>query len=161
MGGTDADPAARVMAELSVVSDRIGEVAKAIVHVTAGAAQTPAPSREAVVETPSIDLSPYLQKLDETLLALRELHAARLPIAATPSAPDPTLISRESYLINGTLIPLLRFMAHRFKSYRNVSDPRIKQAIANLERVEDLGGLVSTLESISVSALATLTDEKR
>jgi hypothetical protein len=41
-----------------------------------------------------------------------------------------------------------------------VGDPRIKQAIANLERVEDLGS-VSTLESISVSALATLTEEKR
>ena len=82
-----------------------------------------------------------------------------MPYAAPP--PDPTLISRESYLINGTLIPLLRFMAHRFKSYRNVSDPRIKQAIANLERVEDLSSLVSTLEGISVSALATLTEEKR
>ncbi len=69
-------------------------------------------------------------------------------------------MSRESYLINGTLIPLLRFMAHRFKSYRSVGDPRIKQAIANLERVQDLGSLVSTLESISVSALATLTEEK-
>jgi MoxR-like ATPase len=157
LGGTDADPAARVMAELSVVSDRIGEVAKAIAGVTGS---QPA---DVVVESPSVDLSPYLQKLDETLLALRELHAARLPIAAVPSPappPDPNLISRESYLINGTLIPLLRFMAHRFKGYRNVSDPRIKQAIANLERVEDLGSLVSTLESISVSALATLTDEK-
>ena len=154
LGGTDADPAARVMAELSVVSDRIGEVAKAIAGVTLPDASAPA----AAPELP--DLSPYLQKLDETLLALRELHAARLPIAAAPP-PDPTLISRESYLINGTLIPLLRFMAHRFKSYRNVSDPRIKQAIANLERVEDLSSLVSTLEGISVSALATLTEEKR
>jgi MoxR-like ATPase len=160
LGGTDADPAARVMAELSVVSDRIGEVAKAIAGVAGSSTAT-----DVVVESPSIDLSPYLQKLDETLLALRELHAARLPIAAVPSAApapvaDSNLISRESYLINGTLIPLLRFMAHRFKSYRNVSDPRIKQAIANLERVEDLGSLVSTLESISVSALATLTEEK-
>ena len=97
-------------------------------------------------------------------MALRELHAARLPIAAAPAPaadPNATLISRESYLINGTLIPLLRFMAHRFKSYRAVSDPRIKQAIANLERVQDLGGLVTTLESISVSALSTLTEEKR
>lgn len=42
-----------------------------------------------------------------------------------------------------------------------VSDPRIKQAIANLEHVQDLGGLVTTLKSISVSALSTLTEEKR
>lgn len=37
--------------------------------------------------------------------------------------------------------------------------PRIKQAIGHLERVEDLGGLVSALEGISVSALATLVGE--
>ena len=161
MGGSD-DPAAKVMAELSVVSDRIGDIAKAI--VAHAAADTPAvvvPSAP-TVETPSApqDLTPYLQKLDETLLALRELHAARLPIAAVP-ANDPGLISREAYLINATLIPLLRFMAHRFRSYKSIGDPRIKQAIANLERVNDLNTLVATLESISVSALATLTDEKR
>ena len=157
LGGTDADPAARVMAELSVVSDRIGEVVRAI-----ESARGSTPSEAPAAEAPN--LTPYLAKLDETLLALRELHEARLPIAATPSPAPPqndNLISRESYLINGTLIPLLRFMAHRFKSYRAVSDPRIKQAIANLERVEDLGTLVSTLEGISVSALATLTEEKR
>jgi MoxR-like ATPase len=166
MGGTDTDPAARVMAELSVVSDRIGEVAKAI---QSGAIGLSAPPREeineAVQPVASTDLSPYLAKLDETLLALRELHAARLPIAATPTAPahasDAGLISREAYLINGTLIPLLRFMAHRFKSYKAVADPRVKHAIASLEQIEDLNALVSTLETISVSALATLTDEKR
>jgi MoxR-like ATPase len=163
LGGTEADPAARVMAELSVVSDRIGEIARAI-----SAAATPEPPAPAVAAAPapSFDIAPYLSKLDETLLALRELHAARLPIAATPAAPptpavaDAGLISREAYLINGTLIPLLRFMAHRFKSYRAVADPRVKQAIARLESVSDLNALVSTLESISVSALATLTDQK-
>jgi MoxR-like ATPase len=162
LGGTEGDPAARVMAELSVVSDRIGEVARAIATVTA-----PEPAAAAPMATPALpDISPYLSKLDETLLALRELHAARLPIAATPTpAPAPpateaNLISREAYLINGTLIPLLRFMAHRFKSYRTVTDPRVKQAIARLESVSDLNALVSTLENISVSALATLTDEK-
>jgi len=159
LGGTD-DPAARVMAELSVVSDRIGEVARAIGSV---AAPEPAPIA-ASAPLPSLDLTPYLSKLDETLHALRELHSARLPIAAAPApptpAPDPGLISREAYLINGTLIPLLRFMAHRFKSYRAVADPRVKQAIARLESVSDLNALVSTLENISVSALATLTDEK-
>ncbi|HVE73294.1 MAG TPA: hypothetical protein VNI54_18140, partial [Thermoanaerobaculia bacterium] len=107
-----------------------------------------------------LDLSPYLQKLDETL---RELQAARLPIAAAPAETksDASLISREAYLINGTLIPLLRFMAHRFRSYKSISDPRIKQAIAHLERVDTLENLVTTLETISVSALSTLTDDKR
>ena len=51
-------------------------------------------------------------------------------------------------------------MAHRFKSYRSVTDPRVKQAIAQLEAVDNLDALVSTLESISVSALATLTEPK-
>jgi MoxR-like ATPase len=168
IGGSESDPAARVMAELSVVSDRIGEIARVIEEVSK------APSRQVAAEIPSetrrlgdsaTDLSPYLAKLDETLLALRELHAARLPIAATPTAAPAApqleaagLISRETYLINGTLIPLLRFMAHRFRSYKAISDPRIKQAIAHLERVDDLDTLVSTLETISVSALSTLTD---
>jgi MoxR-like ATPase len=164
MGGSD-DPAAKVMAELSVVSDRIGEVAKAIGGAIASQSR-PAIAPEVVVESSNVDLTPYLAKLDETLLALRELHAARLPIAATPSAPpnaqpEAGLISREAYLINGTLIPLLRFMAHRFKSYRSVADPRVKQAIARLESVDSLDGLVATLENISVSALASLTEEKR
>ncbi len=167
LGGTEADPAARVMAELSVVSDRIGDVAKAIhtgatgFSLSKGAVEEAEPFAPSV---PQIDLSPYLAKLDETLLALRELHAARLPIAAAPvSAPaaDVGLISREAYLINGTLIPLLRFMAHRFKSYKSIGDPRVKQAIARLEQIDDLSALVSALEGISVSALATLTDEKR
>jgi MoxR-like ATPase len=165
LGGTESDPAARVMAELSVVSDRIGEVARAIGSVSVP--EPPAPP--AAAPSPSFDITPYLSKLDETLLALRELHAARLPIAATPATPpaptpaaaDASLISREAYLINGTLIPLLRFMAHRFKSYRSVADPRVKQAIARLEGVNDLNALVTTLEGISVSALATLTEEKR
>lgn len=162
LGGTDADPAARVMAELSVVSDRIGEVARAISSVANDipTLERPTPTIEVPAPASVPDLGPYLAKLDETLAALRELHAsqARIPIAAEPV--NQGLVSRETYLINGTLIPLLRFMAHRFKSYRSVADPRVKQAIAKLEAVNDLDTLVSTLEGISVSALATLTDPK-
>jgi len=155
--GSDEDPAAKVMAELSVVSDRIGEVVKAI-ESTSRSESTSLRVVESTSE-PAFDLTPYLQKLDETL---RALHETRIPIAATPVPPaDPGLISREAYLINGTLIPLLRFMAHRFKSYRSIADPRVKQAIANLEKVDDLDALVRTLEGISVSALATITDEKK
>jgi hypothetical protein len=165
MGGNESDPATRVLAELSIVSDRIGEVVQAIASASERGAHLRA-ADEDVAPLAGPDLAPYLAKLDETLHALRELHAARLPIAATPSPapaapPDAALISREAYLINGTLIPLLRFMAHRFRSYKSISDPRIKQAIATLERVNDLSTLVTSLESISVSALATLTDEKR
>jgi MoxR-like ATPase len=168
MGGSESDPAARVMAELSVVADRVGDVAKAIISGAAGfSPQEPEDGGVKPIAPP--DLTPYLQKLDETLLALRELHAARLPIAAAPAQPMPApapvadagLISREAYLINGTLIPLLRFMAHRFRGYKSVSDPRIKQAIAYLERVDNLQTLVTTLETISVSALSTLTDDQR
>jgi hypothetical protein len=153
LGGSD-DPAAKVMAELSVVSDRIADIAKAIASHSGTVAPIPvvlptAPPPEAP------DLSPYLAKLDETLQALR------IPIAAAP-APGPAQppATREEYLIHGTLLPLLRFMAHRFRGYRAVTDPRVKQAIARLETVETLDGLVAALENISVSALATLTDEK-
>jgi MoxR-like ATPase len=165
IGGSESDPAARVMAELSVVADRVGEIARAINESSSRRAleSTSRPVDESsttrlLEDSKTPDLTPYLAKLDETLLALRELHAARLPIAATPAPADPGLISREAYLINGTLIPLLRFMAHRFRSYKSISDPRIKQAIAHLERVDDLQTLVTTLETISVSALSTLTD---
>jgi hypothetical protein len=93
---------------------------------------------------------------------LRQL--ARVPITQEP-APVVVqqmrgLVVREEYLINNTLIPLLRFMAHRFRGYRAVTDPRVKQAIARLESVDSMDALVSALENISVSALATLTDEK-
>jgi hypothetical protein len=119
---------------------------------------------------PDLDLAPYLEKLTDTLSALRELHAASaarppmLPIAATsppPASADAELISREAYLINGTLLPLLRFMAHRFRGYRAVTDARIKAVIASLERVDNLEGLIAALENINVSALATLTEDKR
>ena len=147
--GNSDDPAAKVMAELSVISDRVAEVAKAI----SGAA---APD---VVVQSNLDLSPWLTKLDETL---RALHATRIPIAVEPApvAPAPGLIAREEYLIDHTLIPLLRFMAHRFRGYRAVTDARVKQAIAKLETVDSLDALVAALENISVSALATLTEEK-
>jgi hypothetical protein len=153
LGGSE-DPASKVMAELSVVSDRIADIAKAIASHSGTAAVAPVvlptvPAPEAP------DLSPYLAKLDETLQALR------IPIAAAPApAPVQPAATREEYLINGTLLPLLRFMAHRFRGYRAVTDPRVKQAIARLETVETLDGLVAALENISVSALATLTDEK-
>ena len=151
LGGSD-DPAAKVMAELSVVSDRIGDIARAIASASMTA---PAAGMPDVIVHGGIDLTPYLAKLDETL---RELHATRIPIAAEPvAAPKST---REEYLLNGTLIPLLRFMAHRFRGYRAVTDPRVKQAIARLETVDNLDALVAALEHISVSALATLTDEK-
>jgi hypothetical protein len=157
--GSDQDPAAKVMAELSVVSDRIGDVVKAIESRSAVATPPlfyPEPQKSESGGDAAALLN-YLAKLDETL---RALHEARLPIAAAP-AQEPGLISREAYLINGTLIPLLRFMAHRFRSYRSVADPRVKQAIANLEKVDDLSGLVAALETISVSALATLTEERK
>jgi hypothetical protein len=152
LGGSD-DPAAKVMAELSVVSERIADIAKAIASHSATAAVAPLPVVLPTVEA-APDLSPYLAKLEETLQALR------IPIAAPPAAPAQPAPTREEYLINGTLLPLLRFMAHRFRGYRAVTDPRVKQAIARLETVETLDGLVAALENISVSALATLTDEK-
>ncbi|HUP50157.1 MAG TPA: DNA repair ATPase [Thermoanaerobaculia bacterium] len=158
IGGSETDPATRVMAEISVVGDRVADITKALAGLGGGVLGV-APSES--------DLTPYLQKLDETLAALRDLQGAQppmLPIAAappTPAAAEADLISREAYLINGTLLPLLRFMAHRFRGYRAVSDPKIKATIARLERVDNLESLIAALENINVSALATLTEEKR
>ncbi|HEX7155041.1 MAG TPA: AAA family ATPase, partial [Thermoanaerobaculia bacterium] len=165
--GGETDPASRVMAELSVVSDRIGEVTKAIHNAARVAPVVEVSAAPAAAAPPSDDLTPWLEKLDATLHALRELHErpapapVMVPIAATPSTPLPQqdFVSREAFLIKDTLLPLLRFMAHRFRSYRSVADPRIKQAIARLERVEDLSTLVAALENINVSALAKLTEE--
>ncbi|HEU4520636.1 MAG TPA: DNA repair ATPase [Thermoanaerobaculia bacterium] len=161
IGGAESDPAARVMAELSVVSDRVAEITKAILSV-AGGSRAPSPA-QSVVQT---DLSPYLEKLNEAIAAMSERPpmlpiAAPAPAPAVPAASEAELISREAYLINGTLLPLLRFMAHRFRGYRAVNDPRIKTAIAKLERVDNLDTLIATLEKINVSALASLTDEKK
>ena len=113
---------------------------------------SPAPS--SIVQT---DFTPYLEKLSEAIASFK------LPIAepATKAEAEADLISREAYLINGTLLPLLRFMAHRFRGYRAVNDPQIKGAIARLERVDTLESLIASLEKINVSALAQLTDEKR
>ncbi len=49
----------------------------------------------------------------------------------------------------------------RHKSSIERLDPRVKQAIAKLEQVDDLSALVTALENISVSALATLTEERK
>lgn len=153
VGGTESDPAARALAELSVLSDRVTEVARAI-----SSAVAPAPA--AIVQT---DMAPYLDKLAEAIAGLKDSRPPMLPIAAPqpPAAAEAELISREAYLINSTLLPLLRFMAHRFRGYRAINDPRIKAVIASLERVNDLPGLVAALENISVSALAQLTEDKK
>ncbi|HEY5610497.1 MAG TPA: ATP-binding protein, partial [Thermoanaerobaculia bacterium] len=159
--GDESDPAARVTGELSILSDRLGEIARTIMSAAAGAVPQTLPVPTATVGT---DLTPYLEQLNETLGALRQLHAEppRISVAAEPAAPPPDyeLISKEAYLINGTLIPLMKFMAHRFRGYRGVRDPKIKQLIARLERVDNLEGLVAALEGISTSVLASLTDEK-
>jgi hypothetical protein len=165
IGGSETDPAARVMAELSVMSDRVGEVSKAISEAAQRTPREPAPAMQPPVAEAGtdLDLAPYLEKLNETIAALKETRPPMLPIAApvTPGAAEAELISREAYLINGTLLPLLRFMAHRFRGYRAINDPKVKALIAKLERVDDLQALMAALETINVSALASLTDEKR
>jgi hypothetical protein len=158
VGGSETDPATRVMAELSVVSDRVGDVSRAILDAASRAPASAAAS-PVIADAPP-DLAPYLQKLDETLSALREIQAQppMLPIAAAPAQPPADFMTREAYLVRDTLLPLLRFMAHRFRGYRAINDPKIKSAIARLERVDTLDELVSALEGINVSALASLTE---
>ena len=54
----------------------------------------------------------------------------------------------------------MRFMAHRFRGYRGVDDPKIKALIQRLEYVDDLQELVDALEKINVSALSNITEEE-
>ena len=51
--------------------------------------------------------------------------------------------------------------AEEDRGYKLVNDPRIKATIAKLERIDNLPDLIAALENINVSALASLTEEKR
>ena len=54
-------------------------------------------------------------------------------------------------------MPLVKFMAHRFKGYRGVKDPELKKFISKLEYVETFDDLVHSLELINEAMLASLT----
>ena len=173
MGGED-DPAARLTGEISIVSDRLSEI---VTTIQAAASQRAVLSVEnlPVAEAPTKadnghdTLAPYLDKLTATLETLARLQSEPKSIMIdtdgvkeTPAPPpDYQLISKEAYLIKGTLIPLLQFMAHRFRGYQTVDDPKLKTLITKLETVDSLDELVRTLELVNVSALADLTEGKR
>ena len=176
VGGGDDDPATRLTSQLSLVSEHLEEIGDSIERAVdsgakaarpatpAKAAPSPAPPKE---PTPApevhLDLSPYVDKLHELLERLSAVPAAPSTPAATqeePVAREHELISREAYLIRGTLIPLMRFMAHRFRGYRGLEDPKVRKLISRLEYIDDLDQLVEALESINVSALSNLTVEE-
>ena len=174
MGSGEDDPATRLTGQLSMVSEHLEGIGESIDRAVekAGsraaalsvdpdlaafsAAATPAQVPQVDVQ---LDLSPYIEKLHELLEAFGNGQKQRVA-TADPEAPpaDYELISRESYLIEGTLIPLMRFMAHRFRGYRGVDDPNIKALISKLEYVDDIPELVEALEKINVSALSKMTD---
>ena len=170
MGGDGDDPASRLTGQLSLVSEHLDSIGESIDKAVAKTAEAPPtridPDVAALAAQPAnvdvqLDLSPYIDKLHELLEAFKNGQAVAPPATAEQSPPaDYELISREAYLIQGTLIPLLRFMAHRFRGYRTLQDPKMKQLISKLEYVDDLQELVDALENINVSTLATLTDEE-
>jgi len=53
----------------------------------------------------------------------------------------------------------VKLMAHRFRGYRGIDDPKLKKLIATLEYVDDIPELVEALEKVNVSALANMTDD--
>jgi hypothetical protein len=177
MGGGDDDPATRLTGQLSIVSEHLEGIGQSIERAAASAATRPvassgdpgsgALSSAATAPPPQIDvqldLGPYVDKLQELLEALGNGQTQRAASTAHPDQPpaDYELISREAYLIEGTLIPLMRFMAHRFRGFRGVDDPKIKALIKKLEYVDDIPELVEALEKINVSALSNMTDEER
>ncbi len=171
MGGGDDDPVTRLTGQLSLVSERLEDIGESIdkaandrpaVAVASGGALAAAPAAPANVDV-KIDFEPYLNKLNELLEALKN-GQEKAPVVAgsitDEPPPDYELISREAYLIQNTLIPLLQFMAHRFRGYRDVEDPKVKALISSLEKVDDLNELVSALEKINVSALADMTEDE-
>jgi hypothetical protein len=167
MGGAEDDPATRLTGQLSLVSEKLEDIGESIdraverrpasiaVDPDFHAFSAPAPVPPTV--DVKLDLTPYLEKLHEVLEALRNGAREKAPPSSPP--PDYELISREAYLIEGTLIPLVKLMAHRFRGYRGITDPKLKRVIAKLEYVDDIPALVSALEQINVSALAEVTDE--
>ena len=183
MGSGDDDPVTRVTGQLSLVSEHLEDIGQSIERAASksmAASRPHAPSADpdrAAFTAPDIppnlppnlevklDLAPYIDKLHELLEAFQngqaQLAAAPRPGGEAQAPPsDYELISRESYLIEGTLIPLMRFMAHRFRGYRGVDDPKIKALIQRLEYVDDLQELVDALEKINVSALSNITEEE-
>ena len=176
MGSGEDDPATRLTGQLSMVSEHLEGIGENIDRAVEKAASRPA--------APSVDpdLWPRFRRghAGTSRRPARPLtvhrKAARAPRgvrerskaasrarrrAPAPSRPaDYELISRESYLIEGTLIPLMRFMAHRFRGYRGVDDPNIKALISKLEYVDDIPELVEALEKINVSALSNMIDDE-
>jgi hypothetical protein len=156
--GAEEDPASRLTAELSIVSDRLGEIGKTILDVarTGRAAPAAAPPAES-------DFSPLLATMNETMQSIAETQSQLAALAAAGDRRDEAeiarLATRESFLIGSTLVPLVRFMAHRFKGYRGVKDPDVKNLIARLEHVDGFDALIRALEGINDSMLAALTDE--
>ncbi len=172
MGSGEDDPATRLTGQLSMVSEHLEGIGESIDRAIEKAGSRPAAlsvdpdlaafsaaAKPAQVDV-QLDLSPYTEKLHELLEAFGNGQKQRVAPDAEPEAPpaDYELISRESYLIEGTLIPLMRFMAHRFRGYRGVDDPNIKALISKLEYVDDIPELVEALEKINVSALSNMTD---
>lgn len=167
--GGETDPAARLTGELSIVSDRLGEIGKTILaaaekrggtQATAVPVPTPTAPPPASISVEAPDFGPFLAKLHETLQSIAE---TQMQLASQPAKRDEAemarLATRESFLIGNTLVPLVKFMAHRFKGYRGVKDPEVKQLIAKLEYVDSFDALVRALEGINDSLLASLTDE--
>ncbi len=165
--GGEGDPASRLAGELSIVSDRLGEIGRTILEaarrrpVDAEAQVSAAPPATVSVSAP--DLSPLLETLNDTVRNLatsqRELAARGESATVRNEAEIARLATRESFLIGNTLVPLVKFMAHRFKGYRGVKDPDVRLLIARLEQVHDFETLVHALETINDSMLAALTDE--
>lgn len=170
MGG-DNDAASRLTGEISLVSDRLSEIGKTIQAAASQRAVLSVETEPTVVsETNGNDeLAPYLDKLGTALEALVQLQSGQHSLLVdrdgvketSAPLPDYQLISREAYLIKGTLIPLLQFMAHRFRGYHTVDDPKLKKLIGKLESVDSLDELIEALELVNVSALAGLTEEKK
>jgi hypothetical protein len=159
LGATEGDPVARVTGQLSLLSDRMGDIARQIeagarststAHVeplgahlerigeilqaaaTArgnGHGEAPAPAAPSPDPAPS--LAPYLEKLDGTLAGLAALASAPRGAEIVQSLP-PNVLDLLGQMVQSageTLIPLLRKVGRKVKGSDPAADPHLSDLL--------------------------------
>jgi hypothetical protein len=139
MGGDD-DPASRVVGQLGLVSERLEDIHRAV----ADAVATGSGARTAEGATAAA-LAPYLEGLNQALSALGH---ARSETPAKPLSPHQELLKRQAEIIDATLIPLLRSMAHQLKRAKLVKDPKLLGLMDQLEYLDTLSDLIDALKDL-------------
>ena len=147
IGSAADDPVTRVTGQLGIVSDRLDQIGRTLAAAASDGAGKPAGD--------DASLAPYLAKLDDTLSALREGQAKAAKKALRPSA-DRDFMTQQAALIDATLIPLLRSMAHKLREAPNLKDRRLKALLPKLEYIDTLADLMGALDKIDNATMSSI-----